>query len=64
MATSNGFNLVGADCAFSSIGDQTVADTAHAIGIRVRSPTTVDPTFTMALFARSRAKDPIPIRIR
>ena len=43
MATSNGFNLVGADCAFSSIGDQTVADTAHAESASVRSPTTEDP---------------------
>ena len=31
--TSNGYNLAGVDCAFSSVGDRTVAHTWRPIGI-------------------------------
>ena len=53
MATSNGFDLAGADCAFSPVGDRTVADAAHAdTSSRVRSACHGgSAAFTMALLS-------------
>ena len=58
--TSNGYNLVGVDCAFSSVGDRTVAHTWQPIGI---GPLAYNggPTRTMAVFYKSPAKDAIPL---
>ena len=60
LFVSNGYNLVGADCAFSSAGDQTVADTASAIGIKPLG-NYGGKTQTMALNAGSPAVDAVPV---
>jgi hypothetical protein len=60
--SSNGFNVVGPDCAFASIGDRTVADTASAIGIAPLADNG-GPTRTMALLPPSPAVDAIPLGI-
>ena len=57
---SNGYNLVGADCVFSTIGDQTVADALSAIGIGPLA-NNGGKTQTMALFTESPAVDAIPV---
>ena len=59
---SNGFNLVGADCSFVAAGDQTVADTASAIGIGPLA-NNGGPTRTMALLPDSPAVNAVPLGI-
>lgn len=60
---SNGYNLVGADCGFSAIGDQTVPDTASAIGIGALAHNG-GKTQTMALVSGSPAVEAIPVGAR
>jgi hypothetical protein len=59
-AVSDGYNLVGADCSFSGVGDQTVADTPSAIGIKPLANNGAK-TQTMALTNASPAVDAIPV---
>jgi uncharacterized repeat protein (TIGR01451 family) len=57
---SDGYNLVGSDCGFSSTGDQTVADSASAIGIKPLG-NHGGRTQTMPLAPKSPAVDAIPV---
>jgi hypothetical protein len=57
--TSNGYNLAGVDCGFSSVGDRSV-HTWQPIGIGPLA-NNGGPTRTMALFIKSPAKDAIPV---
>jgi predicted outer membrane repeat protein len=57
---TNGYNLVGADCGFSFVGDQTVADSISAIGIKPLAYNG-SKTQTMALIEKSPAVDAIPV---
>jgi predicted outer membrane repeat protein len=57
---SSGYNLFGPDCAFSSVGDEAVADTPSAIGIGALA-NNGGKTQTMALVSGSPAVDAIPV---
>jgi hypothetical protein len=60
VSESNGYNLTGADCGFAVIGDQTVADTVGAMGLKPLD-NYGGRTQTMALIAGSPAVDAIPV---
>jgi hypothetical protein len=57
---SGGYNIAGADCSFDATGDQVVSDDMLSIGVE---PLAFNggPTRTMALLAKSRAVDAIPV---